>query len=278
MKSISANLLAHYQQGTTTLAHGLKITRLDGAVFAFTSAQEDVVIGGVRHGASQGLMVTNIEQQSGAAVDNLELSTLDDGTLFVKADILAGVWNNARFELYRYNVNAPADGTDPLLYGTVGNVRLGGNVITAELRGLQQYFQQPVGDVTSRNCRARFGDSMCRANAAAYTVTGTITSVTNKQTFADSALTQADDWFAEGLLTFTSGNNIGITQKVKTFASKAFTLSLPMLQTIQVGDTYSVVAGCRKRLAEDCVAKFNNAINFQGEPHVPGIDKLSRND
>jgi hypothetical protein len=42
-----------------------------------------------------------------------------------------------------------------------------------------------------------------------------------------------------------------------------------------VGDTYSVHAGCRKRLAEDCLAKFDNVLNFQGEPHRPTVDDLT---
>lgn len=63
---------------------------------------------------------------------------------------------------------------------------------------------------------------------------------------------------------------------MRTFAlGGVITLSLPMLLTVAVGNSFSIVAGCRKRLAEDCVAKFNNVLNFQGEPHLPGIDQLT---
>ncbi len=47
------------------------------------------------------------------------------------------------------------------------------------------------------------------------------------------------------------------------------------MEDIQVGDTFDVIAGCRKRLTEDCKVKFNNVLNFQGEPHLPGIDRLT---
>jgi uncharacterized phage protein (TIGR02218 family) len=42
---------------------------------------------------------------------------------------------------------------------------------------------------------------------------------------------------------------------------------------IQVGDIFTIVAGCDK-LKETCIAKFNNILNFRGFPDVPGIDKL----
>lgn len=39
------------------------------------------------------------------------------------------------------------------------------------------------------------------------------------------------------------------------------------------GDTFTVQAGCN-RLLSTCKAKFNNVINFRGEPNIPGTDKL----
>jgi len=35
------------------------------------------------------------------------------------------------------------------------------------------------------------------------------------------------------------------------------------------------VAGCRKRLDEDCRLKFDNVLNFQGEPHRPTVDAIT---
>ena len=60
--------------------------------------------------------------------------------------------------------------------------------------------------------------------------------------------------------------------EVKDFASGAFVLQQAMPNPIQVGDAYSVYAGCDKLLAS-CKTKFNNVINFRGFPHVPGPDR-----
>lgn len=278
MKTLPSGLAAHVALGTTTLGYLLKITRVDDEVFAFTSSDAgDVTVGGTLYKSAPGLDVSDIAVASGLAVDNLELTTLDDGSTFSHADVLAGVWRNASFQIMRYNRANPADGVEPIMYGTLGNVNLRLGNIVVELRGLQQYLQQPIGSVTSRTCRARLGDAMCTKALGPLTASGTVTSVTSNQVFTDSGLTQVEDYFGDGILTWTSGAKTSLAQKVKTHATGGvITLSLPMLLEVTIGDTFSIVAGCRKRLEEDCVVKFNNVLNFQGEPHLPGIDVITK--
>ena len=81
MKSISAGLAAHYASGSTTTAYALRITRTDGSVYGFTSADKSDIIDGVSYDAAQGLDVARIVTSAGFAVDNLELNTLHDGTV-----------------------------------------------------------------------------------------------------------------------------------------------------------------------------------------------------
>jgi uncharacterized phage protein (TIGR02218 family) len=158
--------------------------------------------------------------------------------------------------------------------GTLGNVNLNQGHIVVELRGLQQYLQQPVGAVTSRECRARLGDSLCRKDLTAFTFSGTIDAAAGS-TLADSARTEAADYFAEGTITFTSGSLNGQTRKIKSSSVGFLLLASTPFQAIVTGDTYTIVAGCHKRL-EDCRDKYNNVINFQGEPHLPGTDFLTK--
>lgn len=284
MRTIPIALAAHQAERATTIADALRVERLDGEVFGFTSADTDETISSVLYRASPGLLVTQIDWSADFSVDNLELTTLHDGTVFDQADILSGVWRNAAFSLFRYNHASPIDGIDALLTGTVGEVRLMRDTVVAELRGLQQYLQQPVGGVSTKTCRAAFADFpnpvsdrvRCRLTAASFTVTGSVTSVASNQVFTDSAKAQADDWFAEGVLTWTSGPSNGQRVKVKSFASGQFTLMFPMIETVATGHTFSVIAGCRKRFDEDCVTKHSNGINFQGHPHRPLTDELTK--
>lgn len=279
MKTLPAALAAHLALGTTSLAHLLKITRVapDSQVFAFTSADADVTISGVSYRAAPGLDISSIELTVGAAVDNLELTTLDDGTTFTRPEVLGGLWRNAAFTIGRYNFASPADGVEWLMAGTLGEVKYLRDKLVVELRGLQQYLQQPIGELSSPTCRARLGDARCTKPLGPLTNTAAVSSVVDQQNFTALGLGHAADYFAEGLLTWTAGVNVNLSQKVKTHsAGGVLQLSLPMFQAISAGDTFSIVAGCRKRLAEDCFAKFANVLNFQGEPHLPGYDQLTQ--
>lgn len=279
MKTLPVALAAHLAAGTTTVGYLLKITRKapDGQVFGFTSAVADVTVSGVLYRSTPGLDVSSIAVEAGGTVDNLELTTLDDGSVFSRPDVMGGLWRNAAFELSRYNWASPTDGVDIVMAGVLGEVRYVRNTLTVELRGLQQFLQQPIGSVSSKTCRARLGDSLCTKALGPLTFAATVTSVASNQTFTATALTQAADYFGEGILTWTSGPNINLSQKVKTHAGGGVvTLSLAMFQDVAIGHTFSIIAGCRKRMAEDCIAKFSNVLNFQGEPHLPGVDAVTK--
>lgn len=276
MKTIASGLAAHYALETTTVAHCIKITRLDATVVAATSCDLPLVIGGVTY-LPQGLDVSSLSSSSGLNVDNLELTILPDDTgPLSRSELLTGKWSGAAFELFEVNYLDLAGGINTLKRGRVGDIKLDRSKIVVELRSLTQALQQPIGEVTSRTCRNRLGDARCQVNLAPFTATGTVTSVASNQVFTASAMAQAAEYFEEGTLTFTSGPNAGYEQKVKLFASGGvFTLSLAMPFTVGVGNTFSAVAGCKRRHITDCKTKFSNLLNFRGEPHLPGMDALT---
>lgn len=285
MKSIPAGLLAHYATGSTKLALAVRITRSDGEVIGITSHERDHDIDGVTYIAAHGMEASQVITTAGLAVDNLEMRTLDDGTIFDRADVLAGRWAGARFLVFRYCWADVSLGIEPLMAGVVGNVTLQQGMVVTELRGMQQYLQQAVSNVTTKTCRARFADyptpngkNLCGIDADHWIESGTVTGVTSRAVFTASGIANAGtaDYYGEGVLTWLTGASAGLKQKVRTHATGGvFTLILPMKADIEVGDTFEVIAGCRGRLQEDCRDKFDNVLNFQGEPHLPGVDALT---
>lgn len=277
MKTIPVALQDHYDGNAHTLAIGLRFLLADGTtVHAFTSHQEDITVGGQLYLASPGANLSAIASAANFSVDNAQADTVLDSFGITVADLAAGRWDAASWELVRFNYRAPADGVEVLKAGRTGNVSQRRGQFSIELRSLAQQLQQPVGAATSQNCRSRLGDARCGVALAPFTVTGAFTSVASRYAATDSARTEADGWFTEGELTITSGDNAGLRQKVKSYAADQFTFSLPFAFDIDPGDTYSVHAGCRRRLVEDCVSKFSNARRFNGEPHLPGVDRLAR--
>ncbi len=61
--------------------------------------------------------------------------------------------------------------------------------------------------------------------------------------------------------------------EVKEFLDTEIALCLPMPNTVAVGHTFNIIAGCDK-LKQTCLDKFNNIVNFRGFPDVPGTDKI----
>lgn len=275
MKTLPSLFAADIAKPTTTLAVALRIARVDATVYAFTSHDEDDSISAILYKSSPGLDVTNIEIAANAAVGNLELTTLHDQETFTTIDLIGGKWRNASFVIFRYNFANITHGVDTLLAGTLGEFTINRNTLVFELRDLRQYLQQGVGDVSSKTCRARLGDDRCRFDVESLRVSGAITAVTSNRVFTDSSRSEVADYFGEGEITWVTGNNEGLKTKLKTFSAGVYTLALPMFAAVQVGDTYTVIPGCRKRLEEDCRDKFDNVLNFVGEPHRAGLNNLT---
>jgi hypothetical protein len=80
-------------------------------------------------------------------------------------------------------------------------------------------------------------------------------------------------YFDNGVITFTSGLNAGLSMEVQSYVPGQWTLELPMPYLPSIGDTYSMHAGCDYSL-ETCRDRFNNILNMRAEPYVPGVDKL----
>lgn len=277
MKTLPTPLSNHYNTMSTTVATALKITRIDGNVFAFTSHDVSDTIDGVVYDAKQGLDPSNIATTAGFNVGNLEIRTMHDGSLFTVRDILGNVWSNAKFELFRYNWASISDGKEFILTGIFGEIKISRNFLAIELRDLRQYFQQALLGSSSKTCRDRLGGPHCQVNLVPFTVTGAITSVTSARIFRDSARTEVADYFGEGIFKFTSGLNQNLSAKIYGYAADGtFTLSLPFTNSPSIGDTYIAIAGCRKRLEEDCRDKFDNVLRFFGEPHRVGMNNLTK--
>jgi uncharacterized phage protein (TIGR02218 family) len=277
MKARSAGLITHQGQGTTTLAWCWKVTRKDAQVFGFTSVDADLLIDGITYAAATGFTPSAIEGRADLSVANLDVAGLLDSASLTEADLLAGVWDGAQVEIFEVNYSDLTQGGMILRTGTIGNVSAGRTGFSAELRGLAQALQQGVGEVFTAGCPANLGDARCKVSMGPLTVTGAVTLATSAREFSDSSRAEADDYFGAGVVTWTSGANNGLPMEIRSFSAGVFQLALPMPYAIAVGDTYSLVPGCRKRAIDDCKTKFNNIVNFRGHPYVPGNDRVIGN-
>jgi uncharacterized phage protein (TIGR02218 family) len=275
MKTISPALDAHLARQQTSTAICWRAELTDGAILGFTSHDRDIAIGGVTYEAASGFAPSAIASNADLAADNLEMEGLLRSPSITEADLQSGRWDFAKITVLLVNWSDLSQGSLILQTGTIGEVRVERGQFFAELRGLAQQVQQDIGQVYSATCRAKFGDSRCGVALGPLTETATVTSVQSDRQFTATALVEAADYWNLGLVTFTSGDNVGKAIEVADFASGGIViLELPMPFVIQVGDTFTISPGCGKRFEQDCRDRWNNVINFRGEPDVPGIDQM----
>jgi len=279
MKTVSGAMLGYLQAETQTLNTCVLITRTDATVFGFTDADENLVIGGVTYAASTGAFGSSSPTTAALNVDTLEIVGALNATAITEADLMSGKWDGASIRVFMVNRNDLSAGTYEMRAGWLGQVTLQPPIgFTAEMRGLAQLLQQPVGRSVMPLCDRDLGDAGCTVNLAPFTFAGVaVTAVTSTQQFSASALTQAAGYFANGKLTWQTGANAGRAMDIVGFgAGGAIVLQLPMLSVVNVGDTFTIIAGCPKTFQAGCVTKFANGANFGGFPYVPGTDKAMR--
>lgn len=277
MKALPAGLDAHLASGATTLSWCWRLTRRDGVRIGFTDHDRDLAFDGTTFEAAAGFTASEIREGVGLSVGNLEVESALTSSRLQEADILAGLYDDARVEIWRVNWQTPAQRV-LMRAGSLGEVRRNGLAFTAEVRGLSHYLQQPGGRLYQYGCDADLGDGRCKVALASATLSGTgaIVAVTSPRLFTASGLIAfAAGWFTRGLLTFTGGGNAGSAFEIKRHTAGTGIVGIELWQepphALQAGHTFTLHAGCDKQLAT-CANKFANSANFRGFPHMPGND------
>ncbi|MGR3454687.1 DUF2163 domain-containing protein [Pseudooceanicola sp.] len=272
-----AGLKAHLATGATTVCHAWRIRRGDGVVMGFTDHDRDLTFEGVVFRADTGLSALALQQGTGLAVDNTEaVGALSDAAIR-EADVEAGRFDGA--ELTAWLVNW----TDVVqrqveFRGTLGEIRRAGGAFRAELRGLTEALNQPMGRVYQKPCPAVVGDAACKVDLSApgYATERAVEQVEDAQRFTFAALDGFDfGWFERGRLIVLDGAAAGLSGLVKRDrfldGLRVVELWQPLRAGIAPGDRVRLEAGCDKRF-ETCRLKFGNALNFRGFPDIPGED------
>jgi uncharacterized phage protein (TIGR02218 family) len=185
----------------------------------------------------------------------------------VRTGALDGAWWRVDVA-YFSDWGLPPVGVLANFYGRVAEASPAQSEIAVQVKSaLELLNQQFPRNLYQAVCLHTVYDTGCAVAKATYTATGTVASTSSVSGFT-SALAQASGYFALGVLTFTSGPNVGLKRTVKSFTSGAFTFVLPLPVSPGIGDTFSVFAGCDK-LQATCVAKFSNLARFRGFPEIP---------
>lgn len=257
-----------------TIAFCWRVERRDGVCLGFTTHDRDLVIAHLRYRAMPGMLPSAITLSDGFELDTLEVSGALTSDAISWTDLSAGRWDGAAVSIFAVDWEDP-DGEQILLArGEFGDVSIERNGFTTELRGPAAPLNAPVVEQTSPECRATLGDKRCRAAMASRIITTRIVGVESEDAIhiAEGA---AGNAYGYGRLRWLSGANSGLESSVLSSEGTRLMLREPPRFAPAAGDLVEVAEGCDKSFAT-CTARFANGANFRGEPHLPGMDLLTR--
>ncbi|MGE0180222.1 MAG: DUF2163 domain-containing protein [Sphingomonas sp.] len=262
------------QQDLTTVALCWRLERRDGVTLGFTTHDRDLGVGGLVYRAAPGMLPSEIVLTDGFDLDTLDVAGALTSDAITATDLKAGRWDGAAVTVFMTDWEAPESEMLHLARGELGEISIKGEGFEAELKGPTAALDRPVVEQTSPECRANLGDRRCRVDLAARTTAARIVAVTDEEEMEIDA-SAADGAFAYGRLRWLTGANSGLERAIAASTGTVLMLRDPPAFPAAAGDLIEITEGCDRRLAT-CSARFGNAENFRGEPHLPGIDLLTR--
>ncbi|MGA9581680.1 MAG: DUF2163 domain-containing protein [Allosphingosinicella sp.] len=259
----------------STLAFCWRVERRDGICLGFTSHDRDLVIGGLVYRSAPGMLPSAV-----SVSDDFDSSTLDvSGALtsdsIGEADLSAGRWDRATVSLFLVDWEDPDGERLKLARGELGDVTVKANGFEAELRGPAALLERAVAEQTSPECRAELGDRRCRVDMARRVRATRVTGTPEENVVSVAEASGEPGAYGFGRLRWIGGANSGLESAIASSEGVRLRLQESPPFAITAGDLVEIREGCDRSFAT-CRSRFANAENFRGEPHLPGMDLLTR--
>jgi uncharacterized phage protein (TIGR02218 family) len=256
----------------------LRIVPVTGSPIYLTDYPRDLVMAGHTYLSTAGYQFTGYAGTAGFSPASIDIEGIAGASGLSRASVGSGLFDGARCYVFATSWAAPVEDQEPVVAGIFGKATLLDDRFQIGGVSLIDALNQSVGQTYGAQCPKLFCGTEyagCGVSLAANTVTGTLTSVSSASVFTDSARSEASDTFGAGTIQFTSGPNAGLKAlEIKSFAAGVITTYEPFYYLPVAGNAYSMVRGCRKRLA-DCQSRWNgsgtfsNVANFGGFPWIP---------
>lgn len=274
---VSAAFEAHLMTGLTTLARCWKVVRRDGTIFGFTDHDCGLSFDGTAFLADSGMTAFALQQGSGLGVDNTETLGALSADAISEEDIAAGLYDGAEVICWLVNWAEPTQRM-VLFAGHIGEITRSSGQFQAELRGLSEPLNQPMGRAYQKTGGCSLGGADCGVDLdrAEFTADVSVLSETNGLLFEVKSAAEFDDgWFTHGLLIDdTAGQQATIKRDSSTAEGREIALWTPLPGVFPQGAGLRLVAGCDRQFAT-CRFKFSNHLNFRGFPDIPGDEWIA---
>lgn len=255
-----------------TVATFWRIYRRDGSALAFTSHDRDLTFGGLTHLAAPGMIPAAIRLTAEIANDSAEVQGALNHNSIREADLAAGLYDEAAIEIGAVDWMTRDHHT--LYTGQIGRIEDDQSQFAAELRSSKSLLEQDLVPRTSPTCRAEFCGRGCGLAAVRFTRVLPLAAIdleANRVRF--DGLTGEDH--VDGRVRFMTGPQTGVAFGIIDADGDWLVLDRPLVAGTLPGTRTELREGCDHTIAT-CAGRFGNAVNFRGEPFLPGNDLLSR--
>ncbi len=259
----------------TTIAFCWRLERRDGVCLGFTTHDRDLAIDHLAYRSAPGMLPSAIALSDGFDLDTLDVTGALTSDAISAADLKVGRWDGAAVRMFMVDWEDPGGEQVALARGELGEVGIKGNGFEAGLRGPTAMLDRAVVEQTSPECRAELGDKRCRVDMTGRVYATRITMVVDDMVIEVAEAPGPADAYGYGRLRWISGANSGLETTVLGSVGPRMTLRDAPAFAPAAGDLVEIAEGCDKRFAT-CAGRFGNATNFRGEPHLPGMDLLTR--
>lgn len=276
MKSASPALIALLASGQFRAVELVTLTLVGGTTYRYSLGDADYTVDGNTFTRGPVWERGEIRSVIGTEVGDLKISATVDashqiGGMGWIAAARSGVFDGAWLLLERLYLEQWEDtspGTLWLFEGRIADLETGRASVAMTVKSPMALLNVPTPrDVSQPSCLNALFDTGCALNRNDWDAAATV-GAGSTATRIVCDLAAADNHYALGKITFTSGALAGYSRTVKHYTTGIVVPIFPLPAAPEAGDTFTAWPGCDLRQAT-CSGKFSNLANFRGQPFVP---------
>lgn len=252
-----------------------RLERRDGVTLGFAAHDRTIRAEGLDYLAAPGIQLSAIEADDGLEALEMDVRGALAHDAIRSADCDAGRWDGARISIGLVDWTEPDGGIHWLFRGELGAIARADAAFRVELLDGKARLQEGFVPYATPICRAEFCGPGCSLSRALFEGETVVAAVEGERVRLEGIDPAAAADLVHGELVWMDGANAGLRRQLWSSEGDLLALASPLPEPVTVGDRARTIQGCDKSF-ETCAARFGNGVNFQGEPHLPGNDLLTR--
>lgn len=263
---------AFFREELETVATWWRIWRTDGIALAFTTHDRDLWFDGLLHRSAPGLLPSSVRLTNTLADDGLDVEGALSHDTIREDDIEAGRFDEAAIAI---GVVDWFSCESAVLYtGNIGSISRDAGRFASEIKSAKAALDIDPVPRSSPTCRAPFCGPGCNLPPARFEYETIVSEIDSDRNAVRIPLSEPDR-FRFGTLRWVEGPYAGLLVQVSDVIERWLLLDVAIAGDA-LGCPVILREGCDHELST-CDKRFGNAVNFRGEPFLPGNDFLSQN-